>query len=180
MEQKQTLSISNKFPADVQSAGLPPAIVFLGEKASYRFVEFFVSNIRNKNTRAAYARAVWRFFARYPDLALRDITSMHIAAHIELLETEGLSAPTIKQHLAAIRMLFDFLVVGQIMPQNPTHSVRGPKHSVKKGKTPILYAEELKQLFESIDPATDSGKRDKANMGFLFNTIERIESLLDL
>ena len=132
MEQKQTLSISNKFPADVQSAGLPPAIVFLGEKASYRFVEFFVSNIRNKNTRAAYARAVWRFFARYPDLALRDITSMHIAAHIELLETEGLSAPTIKQHLAAIRMLFDFLVVGQIVNLHANGATRFAANGASK------------------------------------------------
>lgn len=180
MEQKQQLTISDKFPADVRNAGLPPAIQFLGEKASFRFIEFFVSNIRNKNTRAAYARAVWRFFQRYPDLALKDITSMYIAAHIELLETEGLSAPTVKQHLAAIRMLFDFLVVGQIMPQNPAHSVRGPKHSVKKGKTPILYAEELKQLFESIDPSTDSGKRDRAIMGLLFYTFARIGAVVAL
>jgi len=180
MEQKQQLALHSKLPADVRAAGLPPAIQSLGEKASFRFVEFFISNIRNKNTRAAYARAVWRFFERYPDLALKDITSMHIAAHIELLETEGLSTPTIKQHLAAIRMVFDFLVVGQVMPQNPAHSVRGPKHVVKKGKTPILYVEELKQLFAAIDPSTDAGKRDRAIIGILFYTFARISAVVSL
>ena len=60
---------------------------------------------------------------------------MHIAAYLKVLEKEERSAPTIKQHLAALRMLFDWLVVGQVIPLNPAHAVRGPKHVVKKGKT---------------------------------------------
>ena len=69
---------------------------------------------------------------------------MHVAAYLKGLEKEELSEPTIKQHLAAIRMLFDWLVVGQVMPLNPAHAVRGPKHSVRKGKTPVLAAEEAR------------------------------------
>jgi site-specific recombinase XerC len=52
------------------------------------------------------------------------------------------SAPTVKQHLAAIRMMFDWMVIGQIVPVNPAASVRGPKHVVKRGKTPVLKAEQ--------------------------------------
>jgi site-specific recombinase XerC len=44
----------------------------------------------------------------------------------------------VKQHLAALRMLFDWMVIGQVIPMNPAHAVRGPKHVVKKGKTPVL------------------------------------------
>ena len=64
-----------------------------------------------------------------------------IATYIEALG-QRLAKPSVKQHLAAIRMLFDYLVVGQIIPLNPAASVRGPKHVVKRGKTPALSAED--------------------------------------
>jgi integrase/recombinase XerD len=75
---------------------------------------------------------------------------MHIATYLKVLEKESLSAPTIKQHLAALRMLFDWLVVGHVTPVNPAHAVRGPKHSVRKGKTSVLTAEEARALLDSI------------------------------
>ena len=62
----------------------------------------------------------------------------HVAAWIE--DFPG-SKPTIKQKLAAVRMLYDFLVVRQITPSNSAHSVRGPKYVVKKGKTPVWSAQ---------------------------------------
>ena len=48
-------------------------------------------------------------------------------------------------------MLFDWLIVGQVVGQNPAAAVRGPKHVVKKGKTPVLDGDEAKQLLDSID-----------------------------
>ncbi len=57
--------------------------------------------------------------------ALGRVQPVHVAAYIELLQGKR-SAPTVKQHLACIRMLFDWLVIGQVMPMNPAHSVRGP------------------------------------------------------
>ena len=39
---------------------------------------------------------------------------MHVAAYIEQLR-QARSAPTVKQHLACIRMLFDWLVTGQVI-----------------------------------------------------------------
>ena len=76
---------------------------------------------------------------------------MHVAAYIEAL-TKARSAPTVKQHLAAIRMCFDWLTSGGVMDFNPASSVRGPKHVVKQGKTPVLTADEAKQLLASIIP----------------------------
>jgi hypothetical protein len=52
------------------------------------------------------------------------------------------SAPDVKQQLAAVRMLFDWLIIGQIVPLNPAAAVRGPKHVVKTGKTPVLEGNE--------------------------------------
>jgi hypothetical protein len=109
-----------------------------GEKASWRFVEFFTANIRN--TRAAYSRAVAAFCAwceeRGQDF-LR-VSPVAIAAYIEQLLADGLARPTVKQHLAAVRMLYDYMVTGGILPFNPAASLRGPKHVVRKGKAPTI------------------------------------------
>jgi integrase/recombinase XerD len=64
-----------------------------------------------------------------------------VAAYIKLLHGRR-SDPTVKQHLACIRMLFDWLVIGQVMPANSAHSVQCPRHSVTKGSTPVLSSEE--------------------------------------
>src|SRR3989442_11626237 len=83
---------------------LPAAITRAGEKAAWRFIEFFTANIRNKNTRAAYAQAVREFFSWCEAFHQLDgIQPVVIAAYIE--HHPG-SPPTVKQHLAAIRMLF--------------------------------------------------------------------------
>ena len=97
-----------------------------------------------------------------------------VAGSIELLMTKH-SKPAVKQHLASIRMLFNWLVTGQVIPLNPAHSVRGPKHSVKKGKTSVVSAEEMGILLKSIsvqDEKTGApvliGLRDRALIGYTF------------
>jgi integrase len=80
----------------------------------------------------------------------------------------------VKQHLAAIRMLFDWLVVGQVIAVNPASPVRGPKHSVKKGKTPVLSSEEARKLLDSIDPSSHVGLRDRALIALMVYTFARI------
>ena len=123
---------------------IPAPIASAGEPATRHFIEFFTANIRNRNTRAAYARAVADFFAWCETVGLRNLGQLqpvHVATYIEQLgQTQ--SVPSVKQHLAAIRMLFDWLVVGQVVPTNPASVVRGPKHVVKRGKTPVLSPEE--------------------------------------
>ncbi len=111
-----------------------PALFTPTPAAAKRTLEFFTANIRNPNTRKAYARAAAEFAAWCGQRGLHElgaIEPVHVAAYVEqLLQTH--SKPTTKQHLAGIRMLFDWLVTGQVIPQNPAHSVRGPRHSVKK------------------------------------------------
>ncbi len=142
---------------------LPAVIADAGDQAAKRFVGFFTATIRNPHTRKAYARAAGDFFAwcEQHGLALPAIEPLHVAAYVELITREK-SAPTLKQQLAAIRMLFDWLTSGGIIPFNPATSVRGPKFSVKRGKTPVLTADEARQLLDSIDIDTLIGLRDRA------------------
>ena len=80
---------------------------------------------------------------------LSGVQPFHVAAFIKDLQAE-VSPPTVKQHLAALRMLFDWLVTGHVIDVNPAHAVRGPKYVVKKGKTPVLTADEARTLLDSI------------------------------
>lgn len=154
---------------------VPALIAAAGDQARRRFIEFFTAHIRNPNTRAAYARAVGRFcdWCERLALPLPALEPVHIAAYIEALQ-DDYDPPSVKQHLAAIRMLFDWLVVGQVMPANPAAPVRGPKHVVKKGKTPVLTAAEARQLLDSIDATTVVGLRDRALIGVLVYAFARV------
>jgi site-specific recombinase XerD len=158
---------------------LPTLITAAGERATLRFLEFFTAAIRNKNTRRAYARAVTRFseWCEERRLSLDTLHPIVIGGYIEQLQTE-LSPPSVKQHLAAIRMLFDFLVVGQVMPVNPASSVRGPRYTSKKGKTPVLTADETRDLLHSIDINTIVGLRDRALIGVMVFSFARIGATL--
>src|SRR3954469_9238349 len=138
---------------------VPAAIAAAGDQAARRFLEFFAATIRNKNTRVAYYRACLRFFDWCEQNRISTsatIEPLHVAAYIETMQT-GFEKPSVKQHLAAIRMLFDWLVTGQIVATNPAHAVRGPKHVVKTGKTTVLDAEQARRLLDSIDTSTVVG-----------------------
>ncbi len=161
-----------------QRAAEPAVIRAAGNKAAKRFFEFFAANIRNRNTREAYRRALVDFFAWCDDrgFGLVDIEPIVVAAYVEYLG--GIySKPTVKQHLAAIRMCFDWLVVGQIVPHNPAASVRGPSHVVKKGKTPVLTAAEARRLLDSIDCDSDIGVRDRALIGLMVYSFARVSAV---
>jgi integrase/recombinase XerD len=151
-------------PRQLGRAGLdklPATIARAGEQAAWRFVEFFAANIRNRNTRAAYAHAVTEFldWCEKRGIELAQIRPVVVAAYIE--QHPG-AAPTVKQHLAAIRMLFDYLVTGQIVPMNPASSVRGPAYVVRRGKTPVLKADQARALLDSIETDSIFAEADRA------------------
>lgn len=158
------------------SLGVPALIAHAGDQAARRFLEFFAATIRNSNTRMAYYRAVVRFFAwcdRHQLGELVAIEPLHVAAYIEGLQRDY-EKPSVKQHLAALRMLFDWLVTGGILATNPAHAVRGPKHVVKRGKTPVLTGDEARALLDSIDTATVVGLRDRALISLMVFTFARV------
>ena len=170
-------------PARRSGPIVPALIADQGENAARRFLEFFAANIRNKNTRAAYAQAVAQFLSWCEGrrLSLKTIDPMAVAAYIE---SHPGADPTKKQHLAAIKMLFDWLVIGQVISVNPAASVRGPKHVVRKGKTLVLSAKDARTLLDSIQTEREDksgrtfpvliGLRDRALIGVMCFSFARI------
>jgi site-specific recombinase XerD len=164
-------------PAILVSGSTMPALVSqAGDRASMRFLEFFTTNIRNPNTRRAYARATDEFLtwcAVVGAPSLTAVTSLHVSTWIEL-QSQRLSVPSVKQRLAALRHLFDWLVVGQVVTHNPAASVRGPSHTSRTGKTPVLDPSEARQLLDSIDTSTPAGLRDRALIALMAFPFARI------
>ena len=153
-----------------------------GDRATWRFLEFFTVNIRNANPRAAYSRAIGAFLGWCEERGiskLRQIQPVHVAGYIEQLQGVR-SAPTVKQHLASLRMMFDWLVTGQVMPTNPAHAVRGPRHSVSKGATAVISSVEARELLDSMDTATFVGLRDRAIVAVMAFTFARVSAVVGL
>jgi len=169
-------------------ATTPPLLFLPHERAAERFFDLFTSNIRNRNTRRAYYKAACRFSEWCEGRGLADlaiIKPLHVAAYVEglsiaRLDGSGLSKPSVKQHLAALRMLFDWLVVGHVIDISPAHAVRGPKHVVKKGRAPVLDREEARPLLAGIDVSSLTGLRDRALIAVMIYTFARIGAVVNM
>ncbi len=152
---------------------LPALIADAGERASWRFLEFF-TNVRNRNTRAAYSHAAGAFLRWCEGKGFRrieDVQPVHVVGYVEQLQAMR-KAPTVKQHLACIRMMFDWLVTGQVIASNPAHAVRGPRHSVIKGATTAVL--------QSIDVSHVVGLRDRAFIGVMVYALARVSTVVGL
>ena len=161
-------------------ATVPALVASAGDRAGIRFLEFFASAIRNPHTRRACARAAGDFLdwcAGAGVLSITAVKALHVAAWIEL-RTQARPASTVKQRLAAIRHLFDWLVTGQIVLHNPAASARGTSLFAKQGKTPVLDAIEARQLFDSIDVTAPIGLRDRALIALMVFSFARVGAAL--
>jgi site-specific recombinase XerD len=166
----------NELVPIVVGDSLPTLVATAGDRAQIRFLEFFAVSIRNAHTRRAYSRAVLDFLNWCEGrgvASLVDLQPLHVGAYVEAM-SQARSAPTAKQHLAAIRRLFDWLVMGQVVPFNPAASVRGPAHSARSGKTPVLDPTEARQLIDAIDVSKPVGLRDRALIGLMAFSFSRI------
>lgn len=182
LPENRQASKTSALPAATPSLPTLPALFAPTPAAAQRTLEFFTANIRNPNTRRSYARAIGEFSrwcAENGLHALADIGPVHVAAYIEQLQ-QRLSAPSVKQQLAALRVLFDWLVVGQVVPTNPASSVRGPKHAVRKGKTPVLAASEARAMLDAIDTTTAVGLRDRALIALMVYTFARVGAVIGM
>lgn len=161
---------------------LPTLVASAGEKAAWRFLEFFTVNIRNKNTRAAYGQAAGTFLHWCEGRGVTrigDVQPVHVAGYIEELGHLR-KPPTVKQHLACLRMLFDWLVTGQVIATNPAHAVRGPRHCVIKGATTVMSSQEATQFLASIDASRVVGLRDRALIGVMVYAFARVSAVVGL
>lgn len=159
-----------------------PSLFAPDAKTAERVIEFFTAQIRNPNTRKAYARATDSFATWCADQGIGElgqIRPVHVAAYVEGLQ-QRIAAPSVKLQLAALRMLFNWLILSQVIPANPAHAVRGPKHVVKKGKTSVLSAEEARMLIESIETSSQIGLRDRALISLMVYTFARVGAVIKM
>jgi integrase len=192
-------------PTVHSSLAVPSMIAEAGSRASRRFLDFFAASIENDNTRMAYYRAVCSFFAwleQHGIGELPDIEPFHVAAYLKALrvsdygdrafkrahggKADRQAAPGRDPH--AVRLA----LVGQILAINPAHGMRGPKHVVKRGKTPVLTEDQARRLLDSIKvkkkvtlpDGSESevpllvGLRDRALIGVMVYTFARISAVV--
>jgi site-specific recombinase XerC len=147
---------------------LPVQIAAAGDQAARRFIEFFTANIRNPNTRTAYLRAVSDFFGWTDRVGLKRLETLepvHVAAYIEQLGKTH-SAPSVKQHLAALRMLFDWLVVGQACRAIQCLSFADRNTSSSKARRRSSHQRRLMSFSRASQPRQWSGFATAPSLAF--------------
>ena len=150
-----------------------------GDRAARRFLEFFAANIRNKNTRYLLPGRVHVLWLARAKLDRRPSRHRAVARRGLYRGAAGDAAkPTVNQHLAAIRMPFDWLVVGEVLAVNPAHAVRGPKHVVKRRKMPVLTEEQLAIRSTASTSRPWSGCATHALIGVMTDSFARIGAVV--
>ncbi len=183
-DSENLLAITPK--AEVVTAGstpqaIPAIITTAGKKAIFSFANYFTAEIENPNTCAAYLQA-WREFNKWTDgrnVRLDELNPLMIAGYHEDLG-KRYHVRNVKQHLAALRKVFDQLVVDQVIPLNPAATVRGSKFSAQQGVTPILSDEETRKLFNSLDTSHTVGLRDRAILSVLVFAVARVGAVVGM
>ena len=174
----------NRHALALRGASLPVHPAFGETEIIEIMMQFFEAETLNRNTRRAYERAAADFFhfatSRCGIARLDAITPIHVSGWLDDMTARRLSVATVKQRLAALRMLFNALVRAQALRINPVAVIKGPRYSVTKGKTPILSGDETAQLMEAIDTSTLIGLRDRALISTMAYTFARIGSVLAL
>jgi integrase/recombinase XerD len=176
------MSDSELAVVSVDSFSAPGLIARADPTTRKKFFEFFTVPIRNAHTRAAYYRAIQQFLAwceRAGYEQLEDIEPITVAAYIETLQRQA-APPTVKQHMAAIRMLFSWLTEKGVLAMNPAREVKTERFSRTEGKTPAFVEGEVQKLLNTIQTSTHTGLRDRALLGVLAYTFARIGAVVNL
>jgi integrase/recombinase XerD len=162
-----------------EKGGAPAIVEAAGPAATFAWDEFFSGQIRNSHTRTAYLRNVRRFLARCQarGVELDRVTPGSVGKYLDQFEA---SPSTKKQHLAAIRKLFDKLVLRHAILLNPAASVRTERYEVIEGKTPEIAIEQARKLLRSIDVGTVVGLRDRAAIAIMIYTAARVGAVAKL
>jgi site-specific recombinase XerD len=160
---------------------LPLFVRDAGPEAEAFTAEFFAARIPNVNTRAAYERAVRRFatWAQARGIQLARVNPVDAADYLQGLG-EQLQPPSVNLHLAALRQWFDWLTQRGVFRANPIASVKGPRHSVDEGKTPVLEAAEARALFASITGTDVVSLRDQAVLSIMLFGFVRVSAVVKM
>lgn len=162
-------------PAPTVFAGMmgqvfvPVLVERAGARARRRWTEFFAASLANANTSLAYGRAISRFlrWCEGHGITLELIDTTTVGAYVKTLPG---SSATARQALAAIRVFFNWMITGGVLPANPAAAVRAPREVIRRGKTPVLFGEDARRLLDAIDVNCLVGLRDRALIATMIYT----------
>lgn len=140
--------------------------------------EEFMGEICNHNTRQAYRFALERFL----DWCIeRDVDPASLVAHevSSYLLTYPGSGSTRRQHLAAIRKMYEWLEHRGLASASPAAGVRLPANAMIARKS-APTAQQARTLLDCIDIERPVGLRDRALIGLLIFSLVKISTALNL
>jgi integrase/recombinase XerD len=148
-------------------------------KTAETFLELLGARVRNPNTRNAY-RVAWRAFLAFcsvRQLELENVRAYHVGAWLD--QHPG-SRSTQRQHLAAVRLLFDSLMMRGVVEYNPAARARPPRLVRESSHTPVFEEPEIVAFLDSISSESLKDVRDKAIFSVLFYSWCRVSALINL
>lgn len=145
-------------------------------------IEWF-ANLENFCTRRAYQHALqdfMRFIGISRPEEFRQITRAHIIAFRDELRKRDLSGTTIRNRLAALSSLFEYLCEQNAVTHNPVKGVKRPSVESYEGKSPALGDHQARALLDAPDSLSLKGKRDRAILAILLYHALRRDELCKL
>lgn len=160
----QTIKTKNSFNAELQ-------------------YEFFY-NFESPHTRKSYRSDISQFFLFLKDqfssvTNYDEVKKVHFVAFRNWLADMNLAPKSINRKMAANSSFFDFLVEKNIVPFNPSISIKRPRQEVIK-PTNDASDEQIKTLFELIETLNGPGLLHRAVIYTLFTTGIRKSELINL
>jgi integrase len=149
------------------------------EKVREEFEDVIASELRNPHTLSAYLYA-WRNFSDWCLAGGVDVLKAR-PAHIGLWIAAHKGGPrTQRQHLSAVRRLFDIYVAAGVIERNPALRVKAPKFSDRRSRTEVLEPDEAVDLLSSLEEDSLLGQRNLAIVRVMFHHAVRVSAIVGL
>ena len=136
----------------------------------------------SENTRDAYTRDLNIFLQFlgecYDDLSPKNVKLSHIEEFMSYVYDLGLSSSSQARILSGIKAFFKYLMLEDVITENPTDLIEGPKLSRKIPDT--LSVEEVELMLNSLDLSKKANVRNKAMLETLYGCGLRVSELTDL
>ncbi|MCJ8331753.1 MAG: tyrosine-type recombinase/integrase [Lentisphaeria bacterium] len=160
---------------------VPGIINQAGEEFILCYMNFFITVVRNPNTRESYLNSCNHFFewATEKKLGFLEITAPLISSYIDIVESDYCPM-TAKHRLYSLRQVFDYFANTGLMETNPSRTVKAPRFSRREGATPVLAPHQVLTLIESIETDTNKGMRDRTMIAVMAYVFARVSAVCSL
>lgn len=135
----------------------------------------------SKNTLDAYLRDVSQFITYSSENGSFDVTSVNsstVSDYINHISFMGKSDATITRIVASLHSYFNFLISIDVIADDPTKGLKGPKTARKVPD--VLDTNEIKLLLAQPGTNDYKGIRDKAMLELLYATGIKVSELIEL